>query len=85
MKEKRLGVPQGSVLGHCLPLRVVVCAHFAAVASECYGRTDQASQCWSRVDWAALQGNRPSLDKWGMAPLFYEEPLAFIDETNVCV
>lgn len=52
---------------------------------ERYGGMDQASQRWIRVDLEALQGNRAFIRKMGNSPLFYKEPLAFIDETNVCV
>lgn len=51
----------------------------------CYGRTDQPSQRWIRLDSEALQENRAFIRKMGNRPLFHKEPLAFSDETNVCV
>lgn len=51
----------------------------------CYGRSDQPSQRWIRSDLEAMQGNTAFIRKMGNRPLFHKEPLAFIDETNVCV
>lgn len=50
-----------------------------------YGRTDQPSQRQIRPDSEALQGSRAFIRKMGNSPLFHKEPLAFSDETNVCV
>lgn len=51
----------------------------------CYGGTDQPSQRWIRTDSEALRGSRAFIRKMGNKPLFHKEPLAFSDETNVCV
>lgn len=66
-------------------LHGVCCLHFAVVKGNVM--EGQISHLSDGLDQTRrlCREVRPSLVKMGNRPLFHKEPLAFIDETNVCV
>ena len=84
MQEERLHVSEHRSLYLDMPARYLLSLLFSS-GGGCYGRTDQPLQRWIRLDLEDLQGNTVFIRKMGNRPLFHKEPLAFIDETNVCV